>query len=489
MKKLLLLVIGFTLVTTSCDDFLTENPKHEQVLDNVVTDYQSAQNIVNGVYSTYEGASYLGGYLQALMLGGQAGLWNYWDNPFYLMTYRQGNTSDYYSPTVWQNIYSCINAANAAIAGITPLDDALFPSPEAKEELIAEARCFRGFMNLYLVWFFSRWFDDADSPYGIIYRDQPANLANLMQGRLTVGESYQKVLDDLTYAEQHLGDYESARYVSKQFAQVLHAKLLLVRGWEGDYAEALKIVEDVMATAPATFAMESDITQLYDKAWDSNEVLFARYVGDLTERGSTGMSVDYCYSAGLYDVTEFTDIPTAWLKADPRYAYIVGEAYGPQQWQVDAGRKEDEVLIKLYRGGNGMDPYGKYCTYVFRYPELYLMKAELLARTNPGDIAGALAPLNEMRALYTVPKLEPVSATTYQQLMDAIFKEYVVTLFLENETEWFASIRFTTSEGTTWLKELKGTEINYTEDQYCWPIPEDEIKAHDNPIAQNPGLE
>lgn len=152
-------------------------------------------------------------------------------------------------------------------------------------------------------------------------------------------------------------------------------------------------------------------------------------------------------------------------------------------------RTEDEVLIKLYREGNGVNPYDKYCTYVFRYPELYLMKAELLARTNPGDIAGALAPLNEMRARYTVPKLEPVSATTYQQLMDAIFKEYVVTLFLENETEWFASIRFTTSEGTTWLKELKGTEINYTEDQYCWPIPEDEIKAHDNPIAQNPGLE
>ena len=65
MKKLLLLVIGFTLVTTSCDDFLTENPKHEQVLDNVVTDYQSAQNIVNGVYSKYEGASYLGGYLHS----------------------------------------------------------------------------------------------------------------------------------------------------------------------------------------------------------------------------------------------------------------------------------------------------------------------------------------------------------------------------------------------------------------------------------------
>jgi hypothetical protein len=128
-----------------------------------------------------------------------------------------------------------------------------------------------------------------------------------------------------------------------------------------------------------------------------------------------------------------------------------------------------------------------YATYAFRYAELYLMKAELLARTNPSDITGALAPLNEMRAKYTNPVMAPVTGiATHQELMDAIYKEYVVTLLMENETPWFASLRFE-KDGKPWIYTLK-PEVNFSENQYCWPIPDDEIKAHSNVIEQNPGL-
>ena len=86
------------------------------------------------------------------------------------------------------------------------------------------------------MWLFSHWFDNAESPYGILYRDQLSDLSNLMIDRSSVGDSYQYIIDDFEYAEQNLHDYTSAKYMSKQFAQVMHAKLLLVRGWEGDYA-------------------------------------------------------------------------------------------------------------------------------------------------------------------------------------------------------------------------------------------------------------
>ena len=115
------------------------------------------------------------------------------------------------------------------------------------------------------------------------------------------------------------------------------------------------------------------------------------------------------------------------------------------------------------------------------------MKAELLARTNPSDIQGALAPINEMRARYVNPVLEPITGiTTHDELMDAIYKEYVVTLFMENETPWFASLRFE-HNGKPWIFTLK-PEINISSNQYCWPIPDDEIKAHTNTVEQNPGL-
>lgn len=104
-------------------------------------------------------------------------------------------------------------------------------------------------------------------------------------------------------------------------------------------------------------------------------------------------------------------------------------------------------------------------------------------------MSGAIAPINEYRAKYTNPVLPEIEVpSSHDALMNAIFKEYVVALCMENDAVWLASIRMQT-DGNTWLKKLKGNEINYSENQYCWPIPNDEIIAHTNPIAQNPGLE
>ena len=395
------------------------------------------------------------------------------------MSYTQSN-SGYTITGVWEQLYSCINAANAAIEGISNLADEEYPSVEAKNALLAEARCFRGYCNLELLWLFGHWFDAADSPYGIIYRDKTAELSNLMVGRSTVGESYQYIIDDLKFAEQYLGDYESARRMSRQFAQAMHAKLLLVRGWDGDYAEALQLVNDLLTNAPSTFQMETDLTQLYTNGWDSKEVLFSRYLGDK----ATYTTYEFIYSYGLYYNNVFEDIPQTWLEEDERYDLTFGTARAPETWD----ERTDVVLTKLYHRGRYEGQNDMYATYAFRYAELYIMKAELLALTNPSDIAGALKPLNDMRAVYANPVMAPITGVdTYEDLMDAIFKEYVVTLFMENESPWFAATRIE-HNGRPWIYTLK-PDINFSENQYCWPIPDDEIKAHSNVIEQNPGLE
>ena len=473
-------ILGLLLaggLCTACSDFLTEEPRHSLTMENSVTSYSGAQNIVNGIYGVYETCSSLGGYLYG-SLHSMAGLWDY-DDEMVNMGYTQ--SSDNYTVVgIWEQLYSCINAANAAIEGISNLADEEYPSVEAKNALLAEARCFRGYCNLELLWLFGHWFDAADSPYGIIYRDKTAELTNLMVERSTVGESYQYIIDDLTFAEQHLGDYESARRMSRQFAQAMHAKLLLVRGWEGDYAEALQLVNDLLTNAPSTFQMETDLTQLYTNGWDSKEVLFSRYLGDM----ATYTTYEFIYSYGLFYNNVFEDIPQEWLEEDERYDLTFGTARAPETWDEST----DVVLTKLYHRGRYEGENDMYATYAFRYAELYIMKAELLARTNPSDIAGALKPLNDMRAVYTNPVMSPITGVdTYDELMDAIFKEYVVTLLMENESPWFAATRIE-HNGRPWIYTLK-PDINFSTNQYCWPIPDDEIKAHSNVIEQNPGLE
>lgn len=474
--KTLALGLLATAALSSCSDFLDLGPKHSLTMENSVTDYTTAKEIVNGIYGVYKDQSSLGGSLYT-NLACMAGMWTY-SSAMYNMTYTQSSISS----GEWFSLYKCINACNAAINGVSALSDGVFPSVEAKNALLGEARCFRGFCNLHLLWLFSRWWDNDDSPYGIIYRDQTSELSNLMVPRLTVGESYEKVLEDLEFAEKNAPDYTSALTMSRQMAQVLHAKLLMARGKSGDYAKALEIVNDVFATAPAEFAMETDITALYENGWNSKEVLFSRYLGDL----ATYTYSEFAYSYSFYYNPNFTDLPTEWLQADERYPYITGEARAPETW--DTGRKEG-ILTKLYHRGRYEGPNDMYATYVFRYAELYLMKAELMARTNPSDIAGALAEVNKMRATYATPVMPEITGVNnIDDLMDVIFKEYVVTLFMENETVWFASLRFN-HDGQPWLNTLK-SDMNLNENAYCWPIPDAEMVSNAAVAGmQNPGLE
>ena len=411
-----------------------------------------------------------------------AGLWTY-NSTMYTMGYTQsGNNSTI--GNIWSSFYRIINGANASLESISKLDDKLFPSVERKNELIAEARLFRGYSNLHLLWLFGHWFDEADSPYGILYRDKVSNATNLMIDRSTVGERYQYIIDDLKYAIEHAANYKTGRRLSKQFAKVMYAKLLLNRAWDGDYAESLTIVNSLLAETSGSFKMEKDLSQLYIDGWDSNEVLFSRYLGDNASSYWGQAGNEFIYSYALYYDNEFTDIPQEWLEDDERYPIIFGTARAPETWDDN---EKDNVLVKLYHRGRYLGPNDMYAAYIFRYVELYLMKAELLARTNPSNISAALAPINEMRGNYTNPALPPITGiTTHQELMDAIFKEYVVTLFMENETPWFASLRFE-HDGQPWIRTLK-TDVEFSSNQYCWPIPDNEITNHSNTIEQNPGL-
>ena len=64
MKKIyfiIALIAGTSF--SSCEDFLNQVPEHELVQENAVIDYNSAKNIVNGMYSNYASSKNMGGYI------------------------------------------------------------------------------------------------------------------------------------------------------------------------------------------------------------------------------------------------------------------------------------------------------------------------------------------------------------------------------------------------------------------------------------------
>ena len=470
MKKVTLYILLAGLLTaTSCTKFLDRQPPHNLTLENAVTTYAGAQNALNGIYATIQNNA-LGGNIM-VPLGSMAGFYTGDMDAAYNMSFKQGGTE--YADR-WIAQYAAINAANAAITAISNLNDNLFPAGvPGKKEMVAEAKLYRAWNYAWLLWTRCHWWAEGSNPNGLIYRDKMANLSNLQVPRLTVGESYAKIFEDIDDAITNVQDFKSPRYLSKEMAKVLKAKLLLYRGKGSDYTDALQIVQSLK---PKAF-IEPNVKKLYQDAWDSKEVLWTRYL-DGPSRGYQ----DFPYNYGLIYNSKFNvEFGDIWLKSDPRYPEISGMVRAPEAWDD----RKFETLTKLTQKGRIEGPEDKYATYYFRWSELYLMESELIARTG-GNVPAALVPLNQMRAAKTSIVLPPLNATSLNEFYDLLFKEIWVELALENGSEWFASLRFM-KDGKPWVYTLK-REVTFDENKYCWPIPDAEMKS--NKLAkQNPGLE
>lgn len=493
MKKISYIIYLLSISLCSCEDFLTEQPVHNLTIDNAIQDYEGAQSVLNGMYATLSLTSsgsagdFLGGTLYN-SLSTQAGIVRAGGASWYSMSYNSTTSA---LGTFWQNWYGCVNAANAAIIAISALEEGKFPTPEEKTRMIAEAKCFRAFIHSHLLWHFGHFWEDDE--YGILYREELSDMVNMIRPRLSVKESYEKIFDDLQAAITGLGDYTKATRLSRQMAQVLKVKLLLNRGWGNDYAEALTLTDEIIASAPAGFNMEVDMQHMYQEAWDSPEVLWARYLEDDGGRayGEFGYSQQLIVAGDLYvdenttpsSLKSFYPEFNNWLLNDARYATTMGWAR-----YLNASGKLYFCPVKLARGGR-QNMNDKFTTYYFRYPELLLMQAELRARTG-ASLSEAIAPINLMRSKRTNPQLPQLPVpTNEEELMELIFKEYCLELYAENGSDWLASLRIQ-KDGKPWFKSLKpdiDTE-QITSNLYCWPIPSIETTVNYQ-IKPNPGFD
>lgn len=492
MKKILhtLLLLG-SLSILSCKDYLDIQPIHNLTDANAIKDLATAKASLGGIYASFQNDEWSGALYAAQ--ASKAGFVRF-NVPEYDMSYTQITSA----AGSWTAFYKSLNAANFAIAGISKLPDAAI-STNDKNLLIAEARCLRAWVNANLLWNYAHWWGDDADPSGLLYRDEVVSLDNIRKARISVGESYKKIYDDLDFAIANLSELSTPRYVSKQFAKALKAKLLLYRGGykniTADLQTALGLVNDVLTNRPASFTMEANLADVYANAWDSKENLFVRYLENDGTRSSKG---GYYYTYYLSQIGGTTlplpigGVATAglvagydWFSTDPRWPVVTGPVRGAETWDATM-RYTFKKLARLgrYAGQIASPPDEKYAAYYFRFPELYLMKAELLARTG-ASVAQAIAPINEMRSKRTTPVLPALNPANQDDLMDMIFKEIVTETFLENGSEFFAALRFK-KNGQPWIVNLKNGKI-LEENRLCRPIPDSEIV--NNPLMeQNPDL-
>lgn len=268
----LLLLVAFV----SCNKQLNVFPTTQEVDGNVITDKQSAQTTLNGVYYLFANAGFdnnqnpsiLWCDLNEMIPSELSGTMTYPYGGIYFADHTYLPSSSGVG-NIWDYGYKIVNAANGFLKNIAPVNNI---NVSDKQEMIAEAKFLRAYANAELLFYYGQY-DDVSSQYGIILRKDFVTTDNLAQPRSTVKDCYDFILADLADAISGLPDLNSQNYYANVWAaRLLKARVLMVRGASGDYTGVVGLCKSIIDSS--NFTLEANTKDIFlSKGLSSSEVI------------------------------------------------------------------------------------------------------------------------------------------------------------------------------------------------------------------------
>jgi len=471
-------------LTTSCSDELDALPGQSKVDGNVIVDQKSAEVALNGIYYSYAmcGTDYydvkstLCSPIYEVYPADLAGTAIYYQGPYYMEMHDVSNMV-MFSSYFWQPLYATLNAANAFINQMKDADDSWFTSGK-KNQLLGEAYAMRALVHYNLLRYFGySW--DINSPYGCILRTEQSTTLTLPKARSSVKDSYEQIISDLDFAIENAPATNDNYYISQWFAKGLKARVLMMRGQNNDYTEAAQLCADIIQNGP--YALEDNYEDIFhQKGLASQEVIF----GIQPKENQTDVYEAYYYRG--YPQFYPTDNLLALYEGDPRleqmYKLDQAESYEYTDEGIVVVYIDQYTICKHINPATFAADELEETQYQMRLSEIYLLRAEALART--GNISEAGSLLKTVLSKSGITDYTAVdAATTQEAMLQQIFNEALKNLAFECGLEHDIMLRF--PESIT----LQFNPI-YAEKQYnVFPLPVDEFKYNFELDAddQNPG--
>lgn len=384
---------------------------------------------------------------------------------------------------IYTGLYDLINRSNWLIEKVSELNDAVFPTPGRRAQILAEAKTLRALGHFYLLRNFGQFYD-LNSEYGVLIRTAPVKNGTVTP-RNTVAETYASIISDLNEGIANGPDLRSKKYTNKTFAKGLKARVLL---YQGKYQEAATLCQDIITNANANFKLEPTYAAIFDEhnsaaIFTSSEILF----GSAGQSGA-GLGIGNFYSGFSVTVTK-------------NYKDLLASSVtiGGQNITIDTGRSPIFITNTTY-GGFYSTKYSSYFTvgtfemiYHMRMAEVYLILAEASARANNAVTPQALQALNTIRTRAGATTSTGNGFVTYpntislSQFLTAVRYEKLAELHAEGGETWYDLIRYDYIDGFGAgfkVSDVKATATN--KDKFILPIPQESIDAGGNVIKQNP---
>lgn len=461
----ILLTLLVSLTLSSCnllgpvDDI---QPDFVLTDDDVITDSNSAEYLLNGIYSRYRERSLASMRNGMFILTGTLnnttvaeGATNFRENNLR----PQNNTVlNYYT-----GLYAIINQSNSLIANLRDAHPKGLTEAR-KGEILGEAYFHKAFAEFMLLRSFGEFWDRS-SDYGVVLYNEPARGNDEAKRRAPVEECYTQILSDLDEAVAAPAYDGRAYRVNGVTVQMLRARVLL---YMGRFADAAATARTAIADATAGGAsLETDYLTVFAQGFSSPETLFAPYVSYPLETMGSILTTDVNLGYGT-TVSRIAD-ELAGTTGDELYDARYTAAFQPMSLKK-------YVLNNATTGDNN--------TYYFmRLPELYLILAEAEAREgNYPQAREALQPV-ATRAGYAEDYADGIADG---DLLLTIFRHKYMELSAENYEEWYDMVRYYRLDGT----DFTATGLGYTQSMQhlVLPIPTQALSGN-SLLVQNPTYE
>lgn len=446
MKKYLFITI-FCLTATlfvGCEEDLNVTNPATLSLEQFITDGATAEIALLNAYDDMQ-REYVAGAYPKMFSGLYADNLNHTGS---FPTFTEIWTDNILTNNVnlerfYRDHYFVINTTTEVIIVTEGLsDDAI--SAEAKSSILAEAHALRAYAYFELV----KVFGGLPIPETTV--PLSGDGANNVP-RSSESEVYAYINNEISLAEGNITNTSNTRFTNNAL-QVLKAKVQL---YQGDYAG----VEATLQPLIGQYSLATDYATLWEVGADTNETIF-RINYNTADNNSLAFFF-YPAPQGRREVAPSQELLDDFEANDVRKNMIVNN--------TDANAA---YLNKYSDTGNGADK-----PYIYRYADVLLMYAEVLARR---DDASASDYINQVR---TRAGLGNVTINS-SNVVDLIANERRFELYGEGD-RWNDIKRLGIAQ-----QVIEGKVVgSWADYKLLWPIPQDEIDTNDaiSQADQNPG--
>lgn len=435
-------IIGAFLMSLTiigcADEFVDTTPTASIPGDQVIVDPASAESALNGLYSGLQSARVFGGYEIFL-----TGMWAddlAHTGSFPSFAEVRGNDPALNNVDVqnyWDEHYSAIYRANLIINNVPQLDNI---DPAQADRIVAEARGIRALLYYTLVKMY------GGVPIVTEAYTSSDDIDQNPVARSSVAEVYAFIMDDLNFAVNNLGASSIYKF-GLDAATVLKAKIEMELE---DYAAA----EATLAPIIGKYSLENDYASLFTGTASTSEAIFAIDFSDV----DGGNHAFFFLEAGRGEVGPSADLLAAFESGDTRINQITSNG--------EIGKYKD--------AGTGADD-----SYIFRYADVLLMQAELLARRDDPTASDFINQVRSRAGLGAV-------TLNSSNVVDLIAQERRVEFFAESTDRFFTITRLGIADQ---IMQNKPNNVYIPERNNLWPIPQQEIERNSliSISDQNPG--